>query len=107
MAYENDTQTDNSLSDRLQTELGLLERHIQMLQVIRDEGPVGIIKLSEYTGFPQHKVRYSLRVLEGEGLIRPSPRGATITDRAPEFIIDFKELLEEMEDKIGDLYHML
>lgn len=107
MAYENDAQTENSLSERLQTELGLLERHIQMLQVIRDEGPIGIIKLSEYTDFPQHKVRYSLRVLEGEGLIRPSPRGATITDHAPEFIIDFKDLLGEMEDKIRDLHHML
>ncbi|MGC9308573.1 MAG: hypothetical protein ACP5FL_07335 [Thermoplasmatota archaeon] len=107
MAYENDAPTDNSLSERLQTELGLLERHIQMLQVIRDEGPVGIIKLSEHTGFPQHKVRYSLRVLEGEGLIRPSPRGATITDRAPEFIIEFKEMLEAMEEKVGELYRML
>ncbi len=107
MAYENDAQTNNSLSERLQTELGLLERHIQMLQVIRDEGPIGIIKLSEYTDFPQHKVRYSLRVLEGEGLIRPSPRGAQVTDQAPEFIIDFKTLLEEMEDKIRSLHHML
>jgi predicted transcriptional regulator len=107
MAYESDAQSDNSLSERLQTELELLERHIQMLQVIRDEGPVGIIKLSEFTGFPQHKVRYSLRVLEGEGLIRPSPRGATITDRAPEFIIDFKDLLGEMEDKIRALHQTL
>jgi len=38
-----------------------------MLKIIMDDGPLGIIKLSELTDFPQHKVRYSLRVLEEEG----------------------------------------
>lgn len=98
---------DNLISERLLEEMYLLERHIQMLKIIRDDGPVGIIKLAEKTGFPQHKVRYSLRILEETGLIRPSPRGAMVTDKADEFVLDFKDVLRELESKIDGLKHML
>ncbi|HDH81878.1 MAG: hypothetical protein FE040_02255 [Thermoplasmata archaeon] len=104
MSYDDECSTDgNILYDRLKIELCLIERHIKMLKIIMDDGPLGIIKLSELTDFPQHKVRYSLRVLEEEGLIRPSPRGATVTDKTYEFMIDFKEFLGEMEKKIEEL----
>ncbi|MDD3492953.1 MAG: hypothetical protein PHU95_02000 [Candidatus Thermoplasmatota archaeon] len=98
---------DNLISERLREEMHLLERHVRMLKIIRDDGPVGIIKLAEKTGFPQHKVRYSLRILEETGLIRPSPRGAVVTDKADEFVLDFKDLLRELESKIDGLKHML
>jgi len=84
-----------------------VERHVKMLKLIRDEGPVGIIKLAERTKFPQHKVRYSLRILEEAGLIRPSPRGAVVTDTADEFVLDFKDLLVELESKIDSLKRIL
>jgi predicted transcriptional regulator len=98
---------DNLISDRLRSEIYLLERHIKMLKLIRDEGPMGIIKLAERTSFPQHKVRYSLRILEEAGLIHPSPRGAMITDKADEFVLDFSDLLVELESKIDTLKQML
>ena len=108
MAYRSPTQVNDTLiSDRLRGEVYLLERHIKMLKLIRDEGPMGIIKLAERTEFPQHKVRYSLRILEEAGLIRPSPRGATITDRADEFVLDFSDLLVELESKIDSLKQLL
>src|SRR3989442_12249727 len=55
-----------------------------MLKAIMENQPIGIIRLSELLNFPQHKVRYSLRILEQEGLIKPSPEGAVTTDRHKE-----------------------
>src|SRR6266566_2866305 len=57
-----------------------------MLKAIMENQPIGIIRLSELLNFPQHKVRYSLRILEQEGLIKPSPEGAVTTDRLEEFL---------------------
>src|SRR5216117_4552215 len=39
-----------------------------MHKAIMENQPIGIIRLSELLNFPQHKVRYSLRILEQEGL---------------------------------------
>ncbi|MEA2053940.1 MAG: hypothetical protein U9O96_02305 [Candidatus Thermoplasmatota archaeon] len=61
---ENAHMVNNSLMGRVLSEFYLLERHIKMLKLIVNEEPIGIIKLSENTGLPEHKVRYSPRVLE-------------------------------------------
>jgi predicted transcriptional regulator len=66
----------------LRREIGLLERHVTVLDLVLKNGPVGIIKLSAMSGLPQHKVRYSLRVLEHKGLINPSQKGAVATKKA-------------------------
>ena len=94
---------ENVLFSRVETEFNLLERHIKMLNIIMNEGPIGIIKLSEKTRFPQHKVRYSLRILEEGGLIRPSPRGAAVTDDTYEFIDNFRNLLHDLEGRIREI----
>jgi len=60
-------------------ELNLLSRHINVLKTVKDHGPIGIIRLSQITGQPQHMIRYSLRTLEKGGIIKPSSQGAVIT----------------------------
>ena len=67
-----------------------------MLQAIMENQPIGIIRLSDLMKFPQHKVRYSLRILEQEGLIKPSPEGAVTTDKLPEFLDYLKGILDGM-----------
>src|SRR5213596_899769 len=64
-----------------------------MLKAIMENQPIGIIRLSELLNFPQHKVRYSLRILEQEGLIKPSPEGAVTTDKLEEFLDYLKSVL--------------
>lgn len=49
-----------------------------------DHGPIGIIRLSQITGQPQHMIRYSLRTLEKDGIIKPSSQGAVLTDKIQE-----------------------
>ena len=53
----------------LDTDVELLARHVSILKVVMKEQPIGIIKLAELTKLPEHKVRYSLRILEREGLV--------------------------------------
>jgi len=65
--------------------------------------PIGIIRLSEQLNIPQHKVRYSLRILEQEGLIQPSPDGAIITDNVPPFLDHLKEILDSLSGTVKEL----
>lgn len=86
------------LTRRVQHELELLKRHIVILKKVMDSGPIGIVKLSSETGIPNHLVRYSLRVLEQQGLIAPSTQGAVATKSAEEAYLEFSSELE----KIGE-----
>ena len=78
------------LTDKLEHELGLLERNLIVLKTVMGEEPIGILKLAEETGLPKHKVRYSLRLLEHEGLVEPSLHGAITTEN----MMNFKAKLE-------------
>ncbi|HWG90969.1 MAG TPA: hypothetical protein VNZ52_09005 [Candidatus Thermoplasmatota archaeon] len=94
---------ESSLTGKIETELDLLQRHVAILKAVKDNEPIGIIRLSEITGHPQHKVRYSLRILEQEGLIEPSAQGAVTTDRLNEFIPHLRHILNLMTDTVTEL----
>ena len=87
----------SALTSKIEAEVKLLERHVAMLQAIMENQPIGIIRLSELMHYPQHKVRYSLRILEQEGLIKPSPEGAVTTDKLEEFLDYLKGVLDGMQ----------
>lgn len=89
--------------DRLEKEVDMLERHLQVLRMVIDSEPIGIVKMSNETGYPHHKVRYSLRVLEEENLIEPSSQGAITTERTAEFV---DELDDKLDDIVGSLREM-
>lgn len=91
------------LTRRVQHELELLKRHIAILKKVMDSGPIGIMKLSSETGIPQHLVRYSLRVLEQQGLIAPSTQGAIATKSAEEAYVEFKSELEKIGEMTEDI----
>ncbi|MCL7412525.1 MAG: hypothetical protein M8353_02780 [ANME-2 cluster archaeon] len=91
------------LTDRVEAELELLERHIIILNAVIRKGPIGIMKLSEETGIPNHRVRYSLRVLEQERLIAPSTQGAVAPEEARKFMGDFDTCIVHLRKKIDDI----
>lgn len=82
--------------DKIQTELDLLRRHVRLLNAVQEHQPIGIIRLSDKLSLPQHKVRYSLRILEQEGLIEPSQAGARVTGELPAFRRRLAAILDEM-----------
>jgi predicted transcriptional regulator len=88
------------LIDRIVTELDLLSRNVDILQRVSSANPLGIIRLSEMMQLPIHKVRYSLHLLEREGVIQPSANGAVVTDRAKDFWNDLDKGLDRMTESI-------
>ncbi len=86
--------------DRIVSELDLLSRNVDILQRVSSTNPLGIIRLSEMMQLPIHKVRYSLHLLEREGVIQPSANGAVVTDRAKDFWDDLDKGLDRMTESI-------
>ncbi|MGF3555183.1 MAG: hypothetical protein ACQXXF_07980 [Thermoplasmatota archaeon] len=84
------------LTNVIETEMDILKRHIHILKTVQNHQPMGIIKLSELTNYPQHMVRYSLRILEQEGLIEPSTRGAVTTEKVSKTITNLKKVIDEI-----------
>ena len=80
-----------------QTEM--LQRHLELLQYIITSEPIGIVKLSEETGHPKHKVRYSLRILEDADLIIPTQNGAVTTEQSSEFVAEINRKIDDLEQR--------
>ena len=87
---------------KLKQEIERVGRHMAILKIVVKQGPIGIIKISELTEYPQHKVRYSLRVLEQQNLIKPSSQGAIATTKGEKLIQilpeKVKPLIRELEN---------
>lgn len=81
---------------QLDEEVAKMERHLTVLDLVAQHEPIGIVALANETGYPQHKVRYSLRVLEDDGLIEPTNQGATTTDGVTDY-------MEEIPDRLDDV----
>jgi predicted transcriptional regulator len=81
----------------------MLRRHLIVLKHVVDSEPIGILKLAEETRIPSHKVRYSLRVLEQEGLIAASAPGAVTTDQTKPFLLELDSMIEDLAKKTQDL----
>ena len=89
---------DGTISD-----VKVLERHLKVLKAVMENEPIGIIKLSQKTGLPQHAVRYSLRVLEQEGLIEPSKSGAITTEKVHETLGTIESTLDDLVTTLKSL----
>ena len=96
------------LTIMVKNNLDLVNRHITVLKALQRKQPMGITELSEIAGYPKYKIRYSLQVLEQEGLIEPSIQGAVTTENVDEIIkrlknnirdvsISYNELLKKLE----------
>ena len=81
----------------------MLHRHLVILKQVVENEPIGILKLAEETKIPSHKVRYSLRILEQEGLIKASAPGAVTTDRIGPFLQELDSMIEDLAGKAEDL----
>ena len=97
------TNKFNGITSVAEKELDLLNRHIDVLKTVKEHGPIGIIKLSKMTGQPQHMIRYSLRTLENDGVIKPSPQGAVVTDKVHKTLNTIETTLEDFTVMVQNL----
>ena len=59
------------------------------------------------TDIPKHKIRYSLRLLEKDGVIAPSPGGAIVTDKYESYMRDILEYMSKLRDSVTIVEGML
>ncbi len=88
---------------KLEQEIERMVRHTAILKFVIEQGPIGIIKLAELSSYPQHKVRYSLRILEQQDLIVPSSQGAVATLKAKEFMRMLPGKVKQLSEKLEKL----
>jgi len=93
----------NSMVERLQNQGEKEERDLTILRAVIADGPIGIVKLSDRTGLPEHKVRYSLRMLENDEFIEPTPDGAIPAEDIDEQIDEVNEGLTDLIDRLEQL----
>ncbi len=91
------------LTEKVSGELEMLERHLLILKQVVENEPIGILKLAEETKIPSHKVRYSLRILEQEGLIKASAPGAVTTEHTGLFLEKLEGMIEDLSRRSEEL----
>lgn len=89
--------------ERLERQLDKEERDLRILQTVIEDGPIGIVKLSQETDIPQHKVRYSLRMLENDDLIEATPQGAVPAEDVADRVTDINDGIDELIDRLRAL----
>ncbi|MEM0155797.1 MAG: transcriptional regulator [Thermoplasmataceae archaeon] len=92
-----------SIFREIRRDIQNLRRHISIIENLLKEQPQGIIKISQETGIPRHKIRYSLRMLEHDNIILASKEGAIIS---PEFVGNKERVLAESEEVVGEINNL-
>ena len=89
--------------ERLRDQVEKESRDLSILGAVIDDGPIGIVRLAEETGIPEHKVRYSLRMLEDDGLVQPTPQGALPADDIAERVAEINTGLDRLIERLEEL----
>lgn len=103
----NEEKNRSNITSVAEKEISLLNRHVDVLKTVRNHGPIGIIRLSKMTGQPQHTIRYSLRTLEKDGLIEPSPNGAMVTDKMDDTLDMLENTIDDFTTTMKDIKEKL
>ncbi|NLV08765.1 hypothetical protein GOC74_02295 [Halomicrobium mukohataei] len=89
--------------DRLAEQVEKERRDLQILEAVVEHGPIGIASLAEVAEVPEHKVRYSLRMLENDELVQPTPEGAIPADDIEARIAAMNQGIERLRDRTETL----
>ena len=80
-----------------------MDRHLHVLKTVIANEPIVIVKTANELGYPHHKVRYSLRILEEANIIEPTVQGAITTDQTERFVETLTEDLDASIDKLDSM----
>mgnify|MGYP000147260923 CR=1 FL=1 len=89
--------------DRLGNQVEKESRDLAILEAVIENGPIGIVRLAEETGIPKHKVRYSLRMLEDDELVEPTPQGAIPVDNIDERVATINDGIDRLVEQLDGL----
>lgn len=89
--------------ERLADQVEKERRDVAILRAVLEHGPIGIGRLAEATDAPEHKVRYSLRMLENDGLVEPTQQGAVPPDDVEQRIATINDGIEDLVERLEEL----
>jgi len=89
--------------ERLARQFGKEERDLLVLGAVLSSHPIGSDRIAEKTGIDEHKTRYSLRMLEDDGLVDPTPDGAVPSDGVEVRIREINAGLDDLADRVEEL----
>jgi len=89
--------------ERLARQLRKEERDLRVLEAVLEHHPIGITRVASEAGVDEHKARYSLRMLENDGLVEPTPDGAVPGDDIGGQIEGINGGLEGLIDRLTGL----
>lgn len=89
--------------ERLERQVGKERRDLRILDAVIRNGPIGIVKLSQETDVPEHKVRYSLRMLENDGLVEPTQEGAVPAEEVAVAVDQINEGIDRLIERLRAL----
>lgn len=93
----------NIMIDRVKRECDLLKRHVEILQVIDEMEPVEVYEISDRLDIPHHQVRYSLQILQHEGLTQTTDEGTVTSNRTEEFWKNLDDEIDEVVDMLKSI----
>lgn len=88
---------------RLARQLGKEERDLRVLEAVIEHQPIGITRVAEEAGIDEHKARYSLRMLEDDGLVEPTQNGAVAAEGLETRVTDINEGLDHLIERMESL----
>jgi predicted transcriptional regulator len=89
--------------DNVKNELELAGRHIRIMRLVGEQGPLGILKISKITEIPNQRVRYTLRVLQQSGFLHPTTKGAELNGKGYKFLKDISIEKKRLIEKVNRL----
>jgi predicted transcriptional regulator len=89
--------------ERLARQLGKEERDLLVLEAVLSQYPVGIAGIAEEVGIDEYKTRYSLRMLEDDGLVDPTPDGAVPAEGIDGRIEEINNGLDGLAERVEEL----
>ncbi|MCQ4332756.1 hypothetical protein KM295_04460 [Natronomonas sp. F2-12] len=89
--------------ERLARQLQKEERDLLVLETVLCHHPIGIERIATETGLDEHKTRYSLRMLEDDGLVEPTPDGAVPAPDAAGRIEEIHDGLDGLIERVDGL----
>lgn len=89
--------------DRLPNQVAKERRDLRVLQAVMEFGPIGIGRIADETDVQEYKVRYSLRMLEDDGLVEPTDDGAVPVADLPERIEEMNEGIDHLIERLESL----
>lgn len=89
--------------ERLARQLGKEERDLLVLEAVLEHQPVESDRLAELVAVDEHKARHSVRMLEDDGLLEPTPDGVVTPDDVDRRVESVNANVDALIERVREL----